>query len=62
MRANYSKFMTKKLSNAVLLRTKLRNQLFEKGHEKLNQNTTSKYIYVSARLEKLKGIITKTLT
>ena len=54
--------MTQKLSNAVMLRTKLRNQLFEKGHEKLNQNTTSKYIYVSARLEKLKGIITKTLT
>ena len=30
LRANHSKFMTKKLSKAIMLRKKLRNKLFKK--------------------------------
>ena len=36
LRANYSKFMTKELSKAIMRRTKLRNQFLKKGHRKLN--------------------------
>ena len=32
LRANYSKFMTKELSKAIILRTKLRNKFLKKGH------------------------------
>ena len=32
IRANYSKFMTKELSKAIILRTKLRNKFLKKGH------------------------------
>ena len=48
-----------------MLRTKLQNQFFKKGHQKLNQNITGtekRRKDLSSRLEKLKGIITKTLT
>ena len=33
---NYSKFMTKEMSKAIMLRTKLRNQFLKKTHQKLN--------------------------
>ena len=36
LRANYSTFMAKELSKAVILRTKFRNKLLKKGHQKLN--------------------------
>ena len=32
LRANYSKFMTKELSKAIILRTKLQNKFLKKGH------------------------------
>ena len=32
LRVNYSKFMTKELSKAIIVRTKLRNKLLKKGH------------------------------
>ena len=48
-----------------MLRTKLQNQFLKKGHQKLNENIRRKEKLskdVSACFEKLKGIITKTLT
>ena len=57
--------MRKKLSKAIIQRTKLRNQFLKKGHQKQNQNITKKEKLrrdVSACLEKLKEIITKILT
>ena len=35
LRANYSKFMTKKLTQAIMLRTKLRYQFLKIRHQKL---------------------------
>ena len=35
LRANYSKFVAKELSKAILLRTKLHNKFLKIGHEKL---------------------------
>ena len=55
--------MTKKLSKAIMLRTKLRNQFLLNGHQKLKykkQRKAKKRCVSSIR--KLKGIITKTLT
>ena len=57
--------MTEKLSKTIMLRTKLQNQFLKKGHQKLNENIRRKEKLskdVSACFEKLKGIITKTLT
>ena len=62
LRANYSTFMTKEPSKAMMLKTKLQNQFLKKRTSEAKLNITSKETYVSACLEKLKRIITKTLT
>ena len=62
LRANYSKFMTKELSKAIMRRAKLRNQGLISKRTSEAKLKYSKQINLCVSMLKLKGIITKTLT
>ena len=62
LRANYSKFMTKELSKAIMRRAKLRNQCLISKRSSEAKLKYNKQINLCVSMLKLKGIITKTLT
>ena len=47
LRANHSKFMTKELSKAIMLRTRFRHQFLKMKHQKLKRNIISKETFAS---------------
>ena len=57
IKANYSKFMTKELSKAIMLRTKLQNQFLNKS----TAQAKLKYDKQRNLCVSLKGIITEAL-
>ena len=54
--------MTKELSKAIMLRTKLRNQFFKKRTSEAKLTYNKQKNLCATSLEKLKEIITKTFT
>ena len=46
IRANHSEFVTKELSQAIMLRSKLRNQLLKTKSQEFKRNIISQEIYV----------------
>ena len=62
LRVNYSKFMTKELSKAIMRRAKLRNQCLISKRASEAKLKYNKQINLCVSMLKLKGIITKTLT
>ena len=62
LRVNYSKFMTKELSKAIMRRAKLRNQCLISKRTSEAKLKYNKQINLCVSMLKLKGIITKTLT
>ena len=59
LNVNHSKFVTKDVSKAIMLRTKLRNQFCKKRTLEAELRTINRGIFVSALSKKLSEIITK---
>ena len=61
-RANHSKFVTKELSKAIVLRSKLRKEVFKREQKNRGANTKNKEMFVYIYLEKAKRTTMKILT